>query len=222
MMRTGRILVLLSLLSILILGRTGLSLWSGHQAADNVISIAQAAPDNTPIKTAKKPEKQTTEIDQATSSVTQLIPEANALPYTPDSEAISQAERQTLLSLRKIRDALDARQAALEERQKAAQASEEKLSERVADLEALEARIKDMLAQEKSINTKKIKRLTAVYEGMKADRAAPVIERMDLPIVVRMFSRMDEKKVGKILSFLPPEQAVKISQALTERISNVK
>jgi len=222
MMRTGRVLVLLSLLSILALGRTGLSLWSGHQANNEVISIAQAAPANTPIKTAKKPEQQTTEPEEAAPSTTQLIPEANALPYTPDAVAISQAERETLLSLRKIRDALDVRQAALEERQKAAESSEKKLRERLVDLEALEARIKDMLTQEKSINTKKIKRLTAVYEGMKADRAAPVIERMDLPIVVRMFSRMDEKKVGKILSFLPPEKAVKISQALTERISNVK
>jgi len=215
MMRTGRVLFLLSLLSILALGRTGLSLWSGQQTSDEVISIAQAAPNNPPTKTTKKPE-------EAAPSTTQLIPEANALPYTPDAEAISQAERETLLSLRKIRDALDARQKNLEERQKTAETSEEKLSERLADLEALEARIKDMLAQEKSINTKKIKRLTAVYEGMKADRAAPVIERMDLAIVVRMFSRMDEKKVGKILSFLPPEKAVKISQALTDRISNVK
>ncbi|PJC71423.1 MAG: hypothetical protein CO017_00105, partial [Zetaproteobacteria bacterium CG_4_8_14_3_um_filter_59_5] len=91
-----------------------------------------------------------------------------------------------------------------------------------ADLEELEARIKDMLAQEQSINNKKIKRLTAVYEGMKADKAAPVLAQMDLQTVVQMFSRMDEKQVGKILSFLPPEKAVKISQALTERISEVQ
>ncbi len=222
MMRSGRVLVLLSLLSILALGRTGLALWSGHQANSEVISIAQAAADNTPTKTAKKTEQQPTETEESTAATAQLIPEASALPYTPDAEAISQAERETLLSLRKIRDALDVRQAALEERQKAAESSEKKLRERLSDLQALEARIKDMLVQEKSINTKKIKRLTAVYEGMKADRAAPVIERMDLSIVVRMFSRMDEKKVGKILSFLPPEKAVKISQALTDRISNVK
>ena len=79
-----------------------------------------------------------------------------------------------------------------------------------------------MLAEEQSIKDKKIKRLTAVYEGMKAERAAPVIAQMDLSIVVKIFSRMSEKQVGKILSFLQPKQAVVISQALTERIASVK
>ena len=67
----------------------------------------------------------------------------------------------------------------------------------------------------------KIKRLTAVYEGMKAESAAPVISQMELSTVVKMFLRMDEKQVGKILSFLPPEKAVTISQALTKQISKV-
>ncbi|MDX8392651.1 MAG: hypothetical protein R8K53_08830 [Mariprofundaceae bacterium] len=222
-MRTSRVLILLSLLSVLVLGRTGLSLWNGHQADDDIITTAQAAPDNTASDSiVASPEKQTEKKNSFASTAPQFIPEASALPYTPDAEAISQAERETLLTLRKIREALNIRQKSLEERQQAAEAADEKITERLADLESLEARIKDMLAQEKSINTKKIKRLTAVYEGMKADRAAPVIERMDLPTVVRMFSRMDEKKVGKILSFLPPDQAVKISQALTDRISDVK
>ena len=74
----------------------------------------------------------------------------------------------------------------------------------------------------KNIKNKKIKRLTAVYEGMKPDRAAPVISKMDLATVVRVFLLMDEKKVGKILSFLPPDKAVQISQALTRQISSVK
>ncbi len=222
MMQTGRVLILLSLLSVLVLGRTGLSMWHGQQPVDDVIKTAQASPEKPTAALTGKENNQQKNTNIAAPASTNLIPEASALPYTPDTEAISRAERETLLSLRKVRNALDERQKALDERQKAAEASDQKLTERLSDLEELEAKIKDMLAQESSINTKKIKRLTAVYEGMKADRAAPVVERMDLSIIVRMFSRMDEKKVGKILSFLPPEQAVKISQALTDRISNVK
>jgi len=222
MMQTGRVLILLSLLSVLVLGRTGLSMWHGQQPVDDVIKTAQASPEKPTAALPEKENNQQKNTNIAAPASTNLIPEASALPYTPDTEAISRAERETLLSLRKVRNALDERQKALDERQRAAEASDQKLTERLSDLEELEAKIKDMLAQESSINTKKIKRLTAVYEGMKADRAAPVVERMDLSIIVRMFSRMDEKKVGKILSFLAPEQAVKISQALTDRISNVK
>jgi len=207
----GRVLLLLSLLSVLVLGRAGLSLL-GSQPGEEMISSAQAATDE-PSGPAEN--------DKIPLSV-QAIPEAEALPFTPDDVAISQAERETLLALRQQREELDARQKAIDERQKAIEEGERKLVERIADLEDLEVRIKDMLAQEKSINTKKIKRLTAVYEGMKADKAAPVLAKMDLQIVVRMFSRMDEKQVGKILSFLPPDKAVQISQALTERISEVQ
>jgi len=217
MMRAGRVLLLLSLLSVLVLARAGLSLWSSQPSADDVIGMAQAATEQ-----AAEPPAPVADSGEHASLVAKAIPDAEALPYTPDDVAISQAERETLLSLRKTRDELTSRQKALDERQKAAEEGEQKLSERIADLEELETRIKDMLAQEQSINSKKIKRLTAVYEGMKADKAAPVLARMDLQTVVRMFSRMDEKQVGKILSFLPPEQAVKISQALTERISEVQ
>ena len=233
-MRTRRILILLSMLSVLVVARTGISLWSNHQPTQDVIDVAQAAqpPATTgPEITQKAPTRplpaqseaaQASAIVKKPTVADKLIPDAEALPYTPDAEAISQAERETLLSLRQTRKALDERQKALDEREKAAKQAEAKIAERLKELETMAASIKDLLAQEQSINTKKIKRLTAVYEAMKADRAAPVIARMELPIVVRMFSRMDEKKVGKILSFLPPEKAVKISQALTDRISNVK
>ena len=220
MLGAGRVLLLLSVLSVLVVGRVGLSMWT-DQAPDDVIGLAQAAAQQESTQPAAQanPGKNSA---ASTGISMQAIPEAEALPYTPDDVAISKAERETLLALRKQRDELAARKKSIEERQKAVEEGEKKLSERIADLEELEARIKDMLAQEQSINTKKIKRLTTVYEGMKADKAAPVLAQMDLQTVVRMFSRMDEKQVGKILSFLPPKKAVIISQALTDRISEVQ
>jgi len=110
----------------------------------------------------------------------------------------------------------------LNEREKEAAAAESKAAERIEELEKLEARIQELLQQEESIKSKKIKRLTAVYEGMKAEKAAPVIAKMELATVVKMFLRMNEKQVGKILSFLPPDKAVTISQALTQQISKVE
>ena len=115
--------------------------------------------------------------------------------------------------------ALEQQEQALLEREQLVKSAEQRAQEKIAALEALEARIQSLLQQEESIKNRKIKRLTSVYEGMKADKAAPVIAQMDLDIVVKMFLRMNEKQVGKILSFLPPQQAVVISQALTQRIA---
>ena len=139
-------------------------------------------------------------------------PEASSLP----------ADDKTLASLRSYKASLDQRTDQLDQRESSLKKAEEKLQQRVTELEQLEASIQQRLQDEAGIKTKKIKRLTAVYEGMKPDKAAPVIARMELTTVVKIFSLMDEKKVGKILSFLPAEKAVQISQALTRQISTVK
>ena len=135
---------------------------------------------------------------------------------------LPQQDSSNLLALREQKKDLSEREKALAEREAIIQEAEQRAQDKIKELLQLEARIQTMLAEEQSIKDKKIKRLTAVYEGMKADRAAPVIAQMDLEIVVKIFSRMSEKQVGKILSFLNPKQAVVISQALTERIASVK
>ncbi|MDQ6998862.1 MAG: hypothetical protein Q9M17_09105 [Mariprofundus sp.] len=150
-----------------------------------------------------------------------LIPSANA-EVSSQSTHKSIIEDKTLGALRQLKDGLDQRADTLDQREQHLQQAEEKLKRRITELEQLEASIQQRLSDESKIKNKKLKRLTAVYEGMKPDRAAAVISGMELVTVVKIFLLMDEKKVGKILSFLPPEKAVVISQALTRRISSVK
>ena len=188
----------------------------------------------TPIKMEKTDE---VEIDKASiakeadveSWATQfinqdIIPSVEAAEQMTLKEErnIPQQDSSNLLALREQKKDLSEREKALAEREAIIQEAEQRAQDKIKELLQLEARIQTMLAEEQSIKDKKIKRLTAVYEGMKADRAAPVIAQMDLAIVVKIFSRMSEKQVGKILSFLNPKQAVVISQALTERIASVK
>ena len=148
-----------------------------------------------------------------------LIPAANAEANSAEQAII---EDKTLASLRQYRSQLDARAAKLDKREASLKAAEEQLKQRITELEQLEASIQQRLQDEAKIKSKKIKRLTAVYQGMKPDKAAPVIAQMELATVVKIFLQMDEKKVGKILSYLPPDKAVRISQAMTRQISTVK
>ena len=148
-----------------------------------------------------------------------LIPAANAEANSAEQAII---EDKTLASLRQYRNQLDARAAELDKQEASLKAAEEQLKQRITELEQLEASIQQRLQDEAKIKSKKIKRLTAVYQGMKPDKAAPVIAQMELATVVKIFLQMDEKKVGKILSYLPPDKAVRISQAMTRQISTVK
>lgn len=132
---------------------------------------------------------------------------------------VSQEEAEVLLNLRSIKKDMDLRSKALDERQRSIEEAEAGVATRINELESLVAKLQDQLQQEKSIKSKKIKKLAAVYSSMKAEKAAPVITMMKLDTVVKMFARMDDKKVGKILSFLAPEKAVSITQALTRKVA---
>ncbi len=180
--------------------------------------VAQPMPQQHKTRLAANTE--TTPKDSWGTLEAYLIPEATAASAPSSSSPV--IEDETLTSLRQYRDKLEQRSKKLDVREQSLQQAEAKLKRRITELEQLEASIQQRLADEAKVKNKKIKRLTAVYEGMKPERAAPVIAKMELATVVKIFLLMDEKKVGKILSFLPPDKAVKISQALTRQISTVK
>ncbi|MDX8390341.1 MAG: hypothetical protein R8M38_07605 [Mariprofundaceae bacterium] len=215
-MKKNYILTFLILLSLVMFGRLTLhSLYHPEQSSPTLSfeTITLPEPINQTVENIQRFS------DATVQALPAVIPDAEAAKSIESS--ISREERELLLSLRSIRENINKQEVALEARVKAAEDAETRAADRIVELEKLEKRIENMLEQENSIKNKKIKRLTAVYEGMKPEKAAPVIANMELITVVKMFSRMDEKKVGKILSFLPTAKAVRISQALTKRIGSV-
>jgi len=209
--------ILLALLTVFIVGRIGISF---IQHGEKLIVLQQVDVNIAPE--ASENNIKTPFAEPLVLWGDLLLPSAEAAANMPiDEEKQRQPQKnRDAGSLQAAREKMDMREKQIEERQAVAKDAEERASKRIEELTALETRIQDLLDQEKSINDKKIKRLTAVYEGMKAIKAAPVIAQMDMLIIVKMFSRMNEKQVGKILSFLPPKQAVAISQALTKRIGS--
>jgi len=209
------LLLLLITMSLLVVAKITLPLWSHHQTdrVAGAVSGPAAQGEVVAVAAAHRAVKESSGLIPAAIAETSIAYAAESLPQGKDAELLSSLrERNKVLDARAKK--LDARQAQLEEMEKSATA-------RIGELKALEASLRDMLKQEDSIKSKKIKRLTAVYESMKPDRAAAVVVGMDLETVVKVFLRMKEKKVGKILSFLPPKNAVVISEALTRRLSNL-
>ena len=218
-------IILFAVIGLLLTAKAGLNIW--HSTANDIQqNIVQAVNLSEPSQAGVELEMlpfavaQDTAADSLALLEAYLIPEANA--EVTGSTPNPVIEDETLASLRQYKQELDQRSKELDDREKTMQEAEDQLKRRVTELEQLEASIQQRLLDESKVKSKKIKRLTAVYEGMKPERAAPVIEKMELATVVKIFLLMDEKKVGKILSFLPPEKAVKISQALTRQISSVK
>lgn len=226
------IMSLMVMITVLGLGKISLPFLQQYQAMPIVVTTSDITtePMNQPSLAALEGDKVEQNNPKEVESWAAPFINQDMIPSLEAAEQMSlkeerdmpQQDTSNLLALREQKKALAQREKALEEREAIVKEAEQRAQGKITELLQLEARIQGMLAEEQSIKDKKIKRLTTVYEGMKAERAAPVIAQMDLGIVVKIFSRMSEKQVGKILSFLKPKQAVVISQALTERIASVK
>lgn len=214
-------------IGILLSSKLALTLWPATSTTDAAIYTATATNMvATPDLPAGDPETRAQPtIDQSLAMLeAYIIPQAEAAApaQAATASAASRHDDETLSELRSYKERLDKRATQLDEREKSLSEAEEQVQRRISELEQLETSIKQRLNDEKNIKSKKVKRLTAVFEGMKAEKAAPVIAKMELADVIKVFLLMDEKKVGKILSFMPADKAVVISQALTRQISTVK
>jgi len=57
----------------------------------------------------------------------------------------------------------------------------------------------------------KLKKLAKFYEAMDAEQAAPLLERINNNLAIKLFDRMDTKKAGAILALFPPQRAASIT-----------
>jgi len=219
-MKRYNILIFLVILSLFSLFNVSKALWPNTGSYSAAISEISSTPVAQAAEVAGAPSP--TSQPKAEQETSVIIPTAEASVFSGSiAGTVSQEEAEVLLNLRAIKKNLDLRSKALDERQGSIEKAEEGMAARIKELESLVAKMQDQLQQEQSFKSKKIKKLAAVYSSMKPEKAAPVLTRMDIGTVVKMFARMDDKKVGKILSFLPPEKAVSITQALTRQSDNL-
>jgi flagellar motility protein MotE (MotC chaperone) len=122
--------------------------------------------------------------------------------------------------LQRQREDLNRREERLRQRESEVEALAADVEARLERLTALQQKMKEdmrLLATDKdSRKAKQVKRLVQFYANMKAEKAAALIDKLDEGVVVDVFAQMPSENAGKILSFVHPEKAARISQRLTE------
>ena len=134
---------------------------------------------------------------------------------------------------------LEAKRLALEARAEAISLEEKKLKELKKELEekrealeTLRQEIKTSLSrlesQEKAINEeraaeeeRKIKQLVKLDSAMKPKKAAGIVDAMELVTARRLFMAMKGDVAGKILAYVEPERAARISERLAETLKDL-
>ncbi|HKJ89381.1 MAG TPA: hypothetical protein VKA48_12860 [Gammaproteobacteria bacterium] len=97
-----------------------------------------------------------------------------------------------------------------------------KVSKDLDRLKRYRDQIQTGLSKEKDLRSKKMQHLVSVYSNMDPQKAAERVNRMDRPTAVKLLTAMTGKSAGRILSYVDPDKANKISQAMTELVDDVK
>lgn len=129
----------------------------------------------------------------------------------------TQEEIELLQALSERRDALNARQAELEQKEALIMAAQKNVERKIDELNQLKAEIEKLLAKQQVVQEERLQSLVKVYENMKSADAARIFNSMDLEILLVVIGRMNERKMAPILAEMDPERARVITIRLAEQ-----
>ena len=91
------------------------------------------------------------------------------------------------------------------------------ITSKIAKLTQLRNEIRAQMATKKTVQEQKLKHLIKAYSAMKPQKAASLIEKLEITFAIELLSKMKGDAVGNILSFIEIDKAAKISERLAKR-----
>lgn len=147
-------------------------------------------------------------------------PPSAAVPETvapaPDA-AVSPTERAVLERLQERRQELDARAREIEIRESLLKAAEQRIEARAEDVKTVEGRIAAAKSQQAATEEARFKAIVTMYEGMKPKEAARIFDRLDMPVLIEVTSRIAPRKMADILGVMQPAAAERLTVELARR-----
>lgn len=202
------------------------------------VPAARAAQPSTPVPPAASPAAtspkaavpvQTATAGGGTASAPAASQTASAPPpeaALPSAPPISESERALLLDLRARDKQLDQRAEALSAREAAVNAAEKRLTARLDELNSLQKRLEALNADRKAHDEANWQGLVKLYETMKPRDAATIFNDLDLPVLLPVLDRMNDRKAAAILAAMQPDRARMVTAELarmrTEEITPAK
>ena len=141
----------------------------------------------------------------------------------PDpAQPISASERALLERLQARRQELEARAREIDIRENLLKSAEKRIEGRVEELKAVESRISTATEQKKEVEDARLKGLVTMYEGMKPRDAAKVFDRLEMPVLFEIASKIAPRKMSDILGLMSPEAAERLTVEMARRAGTDK
>ena len=113
------------------------------------------------------------------------------------------------------RESLIRRQDELSRKEEELKILEQEITQKIEDLNVLETRLQIMMREAEGTRDEKLRHLVDVLSNMKARQAAAVLETLELRIGVKILANMRGRQAGEILTFVDPQKAAGLAEALS-------
>lgn len=143
--------------------------------------------------------------------------QAAEIPAPPAPDAV--AERAVLEALRARRAEIEAREAALAQREILVAAAERRLTGRLEELAALQQRLEAEARSRDERTEQGWRQMVRLYEGMRPRDAAGIFDDLDMPVLIQVVDRMRENKAAPVLAAMRPERARLVTTELARHRS---
>lgn len=147
-------------------------------------------------------------------------PSAKAIPPASSLKDVTedglQKERDLLTLLQKKQKELDTRESTLKTEEQKIAALKKEVMEKMDALKLLETQLTGKLDTEKTQDEKRLKELAKVYEATPPQKAAAMLEKLEVKTAAGITINMKRDRAGLIWGFLAPQKAVEITNEITK------
>jgi flagellar motility protein MotE (MotC chaperone) len=144
-------------------------------------------------------------------------PNTDADQLPAQDQPVSPAERAVLERLQSRRQELDARAREMDIRDSLLKAAEKRVESQVQDLKATESRITAANEQKSEADAARFKGIVTMYENMKPKDAAKVFDRLEMPVLFEIASKIKPQKMSDILGQMSPDVAERLTTEMARR-----
>jgi flagellar motility protein MotE (MotC chaperone) len=139
------------------------------------------------------------------------VPIGETAPPVSGVTLPSGAKLAILERLEQRREQLDARSRELDIRENLVKAAEQRIAAHLAEVKGVEARIAAETKENNAADGARFKALVTMYENMKARDAAKIFNGLEMPILLKVASRINPRAMADIMAQMAPQKAERLT-----------
>jgi flagellar motility protein MotE (MotC chaperone) len=151
-------------------------------------------------------------VGQAMAQTAAKVSPATVRDVTDDG---LQEERDLLTLLQKRQKDLDAREGTVKAEEERLAALKKEIMEKIDALKLLETQLSTKLDVENTNDMKRLKDLAKVYEASPPQKAAAMLDKLEIKTAAGITINMKRERAGQIWGYLTPQKAVEITNEIT-------